>query len=196
MKSKFCQRVARLARSPWRLPAPRPISRPRFRPTLESLEERIVPSTLTVVNLNDSGAGSLRYDLAHAKTGDTIAFASGLQGTITLTSGELRVGQSVAIQGPGAGNLSIDGNHASRVFEILPGADVTISGLAVTDGVANSNGSGSLSGAGGGIKVDSGAALTLTGSVVTDNTANAASATVPCPTWSRAPAAASGTPAR
>jgi hypothetical protein len=50
----------------------------------------------------------------------------------------LQVGQSVAIQGPGASVLSISGNQASRVPEILLGADAVISGLTVTDGVVNS----------------------------------------------------------
>src|SRR5262249_13300138 len=133
-------------------------------------------STLTVVNLNDSGPGSLRCALAQAQPGDTVAFAHRLHGTITLTSGELQVGQDVTIQGPGAGRLAISGNHASRVFEILPGADATISGLTVPGGVANGPDSGSLSGSGGGICVDGGATLTLSDAVVTGNTANAASA--------------------
>src|SRR5262245_52713556 len=45
--------------SPWRRPgrrrpAPRP---PRFLPQLTPLEDRTLPSTFTVLNLNDSGAG-------------------------------------------------------------------------------------------------------------------------------------------
>jgi hypothetical protein len=136
-----------------------------------------LPNTLTVSNLNDGGIGSLRYELALAGNGATIVFAPGLQGTITLTSGELRVGQNVTIEGPGADSLTINGNQASRVFEVLGGADVTLSGVTVTDGVANAAGSGKLAGNGGGIAVDPGAVLVLTDSVVTGNTANAASAT-------------------
>src|SRR5262245_52991032 len=159
MKSHSCKRLARLARSLWHRPAARAADRPHFRPGLESLEDRSLLSTLSVVNLNDSGAGSLRYELAQAHSGDTIVFARRLHGTITLTSGELQVGQSVTIKGPGASRVAIDGNHASRVFEILSGADVTMSGLTVTGGVANAAGSGSLSGSGGGIYVDGGATL-------------------------------------
>ncbi|MDJ0931527.1 autotransporter domain-containing protein [Breoghania sp.] len=40
----------------------------------------------TVTNLNDSGSGSLREAISSATDGDTIAFADGLYGTITLTS--------------------------------------------------------------------------------------------------------------
>jgi hypothetical protein len=178
MKSNLSRCVARLPHSLLRRPAPRAAARPRFRPVLECLEDRAVPSTLTVTNLDDSGNGSLRFELAQAQNGDTIVFDDSLNGgTLTLTSGELQVSQSVTIQGPGSDLLTIDGNHGSRVLEVLPGADVSILGLTFTHGVANSDGSGSLAGAGGGIRVDGGAALTLTGSVVTGNTANAASAT-------------------
>jgi hypothetical protein len=176
MSLNFSRRVVRLARSLCRRPAPRPAAPRRFWPAVLCLEERALLSTLTVTNLNDSGDGSLRGALAQAQAGDTIAFDSGLQGTITLTSGGLRVTRGVTIQGPGADLLSISGNQASRVFEILPGAAATISGLTVTDGVANPAGSAMTMGIGGGIAVDPGAALTLNDSVVTGNVANAASA--------------------
>jgi hypothetical protein len=177
MKSDFSRRVARLARSLGRRPAPSAADRPPFRPELLCLEERALPSTLTVTNLNDSGVGSLRYELAQAQNGDVITFAKGLQGTITLTSGEFQVAHSVTVQGPGANLLSVSGDDTSRVFEILGGASAFVTGLTVTGGVANPEGSGSLVGVGGGIAVDRGAALVLLDSTVTGNTANAASAT-------------------
>ena len=94
-------------------------------------------STITVSNLNDSGAGSLRQALADAVDGDTINFNSSLNGqTITLTSGELQVNKSVTISGPGANMSAVDANHASRVFYISPGKTVTISGLTITNGSA------------------------------------------------------------
>src|SRR5262249_6645599 len=43
-----------------------------FRPSLEGLECRTLPSTLTVLTNADSGAGSLRALLALASRGDTI----------------------------------------------------------------------------------------------------------------------------
>jgi hypothetical protein len=182
MRSTFSQRVARLARSLWRRPAPGAAARPPFRPALEGLEDRALPSTLTVLNLNDHGAGSLREKLARAQDGDTIAFDEALSGgTITLTSGELRVSQSVAIQGPGADLLSISGDHASRVFEILPEVDAAISGLTVTNGLANAPGSGVNLVGGGGLFVAPTATLTLTGSVVTGNIGNSTSATAGTP---------------
>jgi len=91
-------------------------------------------ATITVMNTNDSGAGSLRQALADASDGDTIDFAAAVSGTITLTSGQLVVGKSVMISGPGANVLAIDGNHASSVFQIDQGLTVTISGLTITNG--------------------------------------------------------------
>jgi hypothetical protein len=67
-----------------------------FVPRLERLEDRTVPSTLTILNNLDSGPGSLRAALASAANGDTIAFAPSLSSkTITLTSGTLSVNTSV-----------------------------------------------------------------------------------------------------
>src|SRR5262249_38549628 len=123
-------------------PAPRrqrhsaPTARRRhgsFRPQLESLEGRWVPSTLTVTNSLDTGAagdGSLRGEIAAAQSGDTINFAPGLAGqTITLTNGELAITRSLDIEGPGANQLTVNGNHASRVFDISGGVTVTIAGM-------------------------------------------------------------------
>ena len=47
---------------------------------LELLEDRSVPSTLTVLNNSDAGAGSLRATIAAAHSGDTIVFDSSLVG--------------------------------------------------------------------------------------------------------------------
>ena len=109
--------------------------RHRYRPRLEGLEERTVLSTLTVTNNLDSGAGSLRAAIKAAGSGDTIVFASALKHkTITLTSGELAVTESLEIEGLGAKNLAISGNAASRVFDISGGVAVTIAGLTIACG--------------------------------------------------------------
>ena len=65
-----------------------PRQRP-FVPRLEPLEDRSLPSTFTVTNMNDSGPGSLRAAVlaADAHPGpDTINFKPGLSGTIRLTT--------------------------------------------------------------------------------------------------------------
>ncbi len=102
------------------------------RPRLEVLEDRTLLYTEYVLNTSDSGSGSLRTAIASASSGDTIDFASGVTGTITLTSGPLVIDQSLDIEGPGAGNLTISGNDASQVFVV--GSPATIAGLTIADG--------------------------------------------------------------
>jgi hypothetical protein len=105
---------------------------------LEALEDRTVPSTLTVTSIADDGsAGTLRAVLASASSGDSIQFANNLNGkTITLSQGELLVNQSMTIAGPGSGKLTINGNAAGRIFDIASGATVTISDLTLSNGLA------------------------------------------------------------
>jgi hypothetical protein len=98
--------------------------------------------TITVTNTNDSGPGSLRQALAHANDGDTINFA--MTGTIGLTSGELLVDRSVIISGPGTAALAVDANAMSRLFRIGPGKTVSISGLTLTNGFADSENGGCI----------------------------------------------------
>jgi hypothetical protein len=98
-------------------------------------------ATITVTNNNDNGAGSLRQAIAISSPGDTIDFDPSLNGqTITLTSGELLINKYLTITGPGANLLVVNGSLASRVFNIDPGFQVTISGLTISFGRANSGG--------------------------------------------------------
>ncbi len=107
-----------------------------YRPHLELLEKREVPAVLTVTNLLDNGAGSLRAEVALAQDGDTIQFADGLSGQITLTTGTIAMNHSIDIEGPGADVITISGNHAVQVFDIPATSTVMISGLTITDGKA------------------------------------------------------------
>ena len=81
-----------------------------------------VPLQITVTNANDSGAGSLRDAIALANLSpdlNTIDFAPGVTGTITLTTGQIRIDNPLTIVGPGANNLAIDGNLNGRIFTII-----------------------------------------------------------------------------
>lgn len=97
-------------------------------------------ATFNVTNLDDNGAGSLRQaivDANNAAGADVVTFQAGLTGTITLTSGQLYLADSVDIQGPGPAALTVSGNNASRVFYVYSSdalLDVTISGLTITGG--------------------------------------------------------------
>ena len=122
-------------------------------------------ATITVMNTNDSGAGSLRQALADASNGDTINFDSSLNGqAITLTSDALVVLKNLTISGPGANQLTVQRETAGPNFQIFHLGDfatrpsVIISGLTITKGVSPN---------GGGIFVYG--ALTLNDCVVHDN---------------------------
>jgi hypothetical protein len=122
---------------------------------VEALDDRCLPSTFTVTNLLDSGAGSLRAAVvaANANPGaDTIDFA--VTGSIGLTSGQLDITDSLMINGPGAGALTVSGNHASRVFGITGAPTVTIAELTVADGFTYDSPGGGLSVAGGTVTLD------------------------------------------
>ncbi len=89
---------------------------------------------------------------------------AGLTGTITLTSGQLTISDSLQIVGPGRGVLTVDGGGTSRVFDIplSPGdVNVSISGLTVSNGNAQT---------GGGIRVQD-ESLTLDDVALIGNTA-------------------------
>src|SRR5262245_32627293 len=108
-----------------------------FVPRLEALEDRSLPSTLTVINLADSGVGSLRGQLAAAAPGDTIDFAPNLIGTINLAS-DVTVDRDLTIQGRPdlAGDplvtLNSWGRDRSIDLFVNPGVTADVSGLTFT----------------------------------------------------------------
>jgi predicted outer membrane repeat protein len=103
-------------------------------------------ATFTVTNVGDAGAGSLRQAIADANGAagaDIVDFQAGLVGTITLTTGQLAITDSVDIQGPGPFSITVSGNDSSRVFYLNSSSatiDVTISGLTITGGNASDGG--------------------------------------------------------
>jgi titin len=116
----------------------------RCRPTLESLEDRLTPSTFTVTNTNDSGAGSLRQAIlsSNATPGNnTITFniaASGVQVIQPLTALP-KITNTVSIKGstqPGYSGtplIELDGVSAgSAAYGLLIAANnVQVDGLSI-----------------------------------------------------------------
>jgi hypothetical protein len=74
------------------------------------------------------------------------------------------VQKSITINGPGSDNLAVDGNHASRVFNVRGGVIATISGLTITNGSVSGN-------AGGGIYNDH-STLTVSNCTLTGNSSD------------------------
>jgi hypothetical protein len=117
----------------------------------------VQPSTLVVLNTNNSGPGSLRQALSDnygLGGGNIILFSNTVAGTITLSGAELTINAPVSIAGPGTNVLAISGNNSVRVFTVLKGpaqiTDLTIcNGLAV--GSPGPQGQNGFEGRGGGI---------------------------------------------
>ena len=123
-------------------------------------------NTITVTSIGDGPAipGNcpglscrLRDAIGAAADGDTINFS--VTGTIILNSGELGISKSLTIQGPGAGQLTVSGNQASRVFNIGSGVTVALSNLTITKGFDGGSYGGNIFNAG---------TLTITGSTISD----------------------------
>jgi hypothetical protein len=138
---------------------------------VEQLESREVPAAFTVTNTNDAGAGSLRQAVldANAMAGaDTIVFQAGLTGPITLATGEMKITGPVELQGPGKDLVTVNGNAASRIFNINDGATgaiiVSISGLSLTNGKT-------AAGQDGGAILLADETLTLRGMLISNNVA-------------------------
>lgn len=131
-------------------------------------------ATFTVTNLADSGPGSLRQAVlsANASAGaDEVAFAPGLAGTITLTSGQIVISDPLVVHGPGSGVLTVSGADQFRIFAVEDTAvapiAVTLSGLTLTRG----RGLPVFTVAFGGAVFASGEDLTILDSVISDSTA-------------------------
>jgi hypothetical protein len=106
-------------------------------------------STITVTNTGDGPANAancpgpncrLRDAVAKATAGDTINFS--VTGTITLNSGELSIDKNLTINGPGAAQLTVSGNNASRVFRTQLFTDVNLNGMTIANGSVSDSGGG------------------------------------------------------
>ncbi|WNZ24967.1 DUF4347 domain-containing protein [Leptolyngbya sp. NK1-12] len=99
-----------------------------------TLANFFVTSTSDVVDVND-GVLTLREAIIEANTQpDTDNIFFSVNGTITLTGGELAIsGSNLNIYGNGASFLTISGNNTNRVFNI-GSSNVLLSGLTIANG--------------------------------------------------------------
>src|SRR6516165_9738179 len=170
--------------------------RASYRPAIESLENRWVPTTLTPTTLADGGlgSGSLRDDVLqlNADTGTADDIIQLEAGTYTLTiqnvggrhetaglTGDLNLTQTShrwIIQGAGPSTIIDASQLQDRVFQIVnPGTQVVFQDLVIQGGLAQDNGSdGALAGTtdalGGGI-LNNGGDVTLEDVVLANNVA-------------------------
>lgn len=103
-------------------------------------------ATITVINTNDSGPGSLRDAITSASSGDTIDFNLAYPATIKLSS-TLSIGTDLSIKGPGASNLAIAGCFSfcgQGVFSVSTGVTATISGVTIERGFASEGSGGGI----------------------------------------------------
>jgi hypothetical protein len=123
--------------------APHRSATARFRPTLEPLEDRWLPSQigLTVSSLADAGPGTLRAAIVTADAGSqkdqfTIGFA--VKGTIDLQTPLPDLNNSIAMQGPGASSLAVRRDatvtFTSAILTVDAGQTARLSGLTLANG--------------------------------------------------------------
>ena len=98
----------------------------------------------TVNSLADPGGGgcddtecTLREAIGSAGPGHQVVVASGLQGTITLTAGEIVINRNVSVDG--GGRIAVNAQETTRIFHVV-GSDiatpivVTVAGLSLEHG--------------------------------------------------------------
>ena len=125
-------------------------------------------STVPVTNCDDSGAGSLRDAITNAVSGDIIDLSALTCSAITLDTGLISTVDELTLTGPGASQLAIDGNNASRILEQQGYGMLTIDGLTLRNGSYVYSGAGIYGGLAPGACILSRSSVTLT-SVAIDN---------------------------
>ena len=111
-----------------------------------ALEDRqMLSMVIAVTSAADSGPGTLRaaVDAANAATVpveiDFDLNEGEGEAAITLTSDGLELRNTavpIAIDGPGAGLLAVDGDQKNSVFKIDPNVTASISGMTIRNGIA------------------------------------------------------------
>ena len=94
-------------------------------------------ATLTVINTNDSGKGSLREAIALANDKDTIIFSPKLANKTIRLAKQLVIDKSLTIDGSDAPNLTLSGEGKTRILQIsYDYSDVVVRELTFANGSA------------------------------------------------------------
>src|SRR5687767_4951806 len=109
----------------------------------------VVPSapayaaTLTVTNVNDSGAGSLRQAILDAAPGDTINFDPSLAGQTIALNSQINLQKDLTIDGSVLTSVvEVSGSLAMRIFYVATNSTVTLQSLLLKNGRNNSGSNG------------------------------------------------------
>jgi predicted outer membrane repeat protein len=171
--------------------------RATFRPRLEALEERWLPSqvSLVVTSLADTapgappGTGTLRAAIQTANAGspsDKFTIGFSVTGTIDLQN-PLELQNSIAIHGPGESSLTVEraatATFIGPTFTVDAGQSASISGLTIANGnggivnggtltVSSCTLTGNFAGRVGGGAIDNGASLTVSHCTFSGNSTN------------------------
>jgi predicted outer membrane repeat protein len=120
---------------------------------------------------------------AHAGA-DTIVLAAGQyelslvgSGEDAAATGDLDITQNLTIIGSGADSVIIDANQIDRVFDILSGGSLQLTGMTLTGGLTD---------LGGGLRVRAGGSATVTDSLLTANHATTQGGAVSCESYAAA----------
>jgi len=102
-------------------------------------------SVQTVINSNDTGAGSLREEISNALVGDTIRFSPSIiaSGSATISlQGEIAFSKGLTIVGlyNSTDTLYIDGGGNNRIFNISNATNVYLDSLILVGGQSSGDG--------------------------------------------------------
>ncbi len=96
---------------------------------------------MEVVNLNNSGDGSLRYLIENTCSGDTIYINDMLQNdTLHIYNEEIQISKDLTIIGLTNYGFTLSGNEERRIFMVDPNTSLSLQDLRLTDGHTTPNG--------------------------------------------------------
>lgn len=118
-------------------------------PDIGAVEAGVNP---IITSLADAGLGSLRYATTYGSNGAAFTFDAALSGqAIVLTNGQLLLTNNVTIDASTLPTgIALNGNHASRIFQVAVGVNAVLDSLTLTNGKAADGVSGATGADGGG----------------------------------------------